>query len=160
MVAMSRQLGDYSNQPPPGIIGSGHTNVPSVPGMNTTQYQQYSHRGGASGFAGNGRQQGELSYGSGGHQYQMPPAGMGPPGGVYMPPGVMPPPVIGGRGRGRGPPFMGGRMGGTRFCAVKLRGLPFGVKEYEIGMFLVCLCKGFYHHSAYVSMHDPKCLNI
>jgi hypothetical protein len=36
-----------------------------------------------------------------------------------------------------------GMMGGQpmgRFCAVKLRGLPFGVREYDIAMFLVGIC--------------------
>jgi hypothetical protein len=26
---------------------------------------------------------------------------------------------------------------GARFCVIKLKGLPFGVKDYEIGLFLV-----------------------
>ena len=49
-----------------------------------------------------------------------------------------------------GPPPMSGPWGGhgmhapvgsgQRFCAVKLRGLPFGVSEMEVGMFLVGNC--------------------
>ena len=38
----------------------------------------------------------------------------------------------GGGGRGGG-----GGSGGPRFAAVRLRGLPFGVREYEIAVFLV-----------------------
>jgi len=70
------------------------------------------------------------------------PRGGGYGGGGMMegPPGGMP-----WVGHGMPPPHGGA---GARFCAVKLRGLPFGVKEYEIGMFLVgyvifpnCVCR-------------------
>jgi len=44
-------------------------------------------------------------------------------------------------GRGDGATVGGGRggggSGGPRFAAVRLRGLPFGVREYEVAMFLV-----------------------
>ena len=136
------QPGGHSNQPPPGNPGIGSKSAPPLPGMNTIQHQPYQYRGGPSGFTGDGHQQGQLPYGN---SHQIPPGGVVPAGRGYMHPGMVPPPIVGGgRGRGRGPPFMGGRMGGARFCAVKLRGLPFGVKEYEIGMFLVCLCWGDY----------------
>lgn len=133
------QPGGQPNQPPPGSTGFGPTNGPPVPGMNTNQQQTYHYRGGPSGFSGDGRHQAHLPYGSG---HQVPPGGVMPPPGGFMAPGMVPP-VVGGRGRGGAPPYMGGRMGGVRFCAVKLRGLPFGVKEYEIGMFLVCIFWGF-----------------
>lgn len=133
--------GGRSNRPPTGNTGFGSTNAPPISGMNSNQQQPYQYGGGHSSFAGDGRQQGHVPFGNG---YQAPPGGVVPPVGGYMHPRMIPPPMIaGGRGGGRGPPFMGGRMGGARFCAVKLRGLPFGVKEYEIGMFLVCHCRGF-----------------
>lgn len=60
--------------------------------------------------------------------------------------GGPPPHVMGGMGM----PAYGAPAGGpgARFCVIKLKGLPFGVKEYEIGLFLVgivesllvCLC--------------------
>lgn len=51
-------------------------------------------------------------------------------------PGGGPPPHVMG---GMGMPAYGAPPGGpgARFCVIKLKGLPFGVKDYEIGLFLV-----------------------
>lgn len=51
-------------------------------------------------------------------------------------PGGGPPPHAMG---GMGMPAYGAPPGGpgARFCVIKLKGLPFGVKDYEIGLFLV-----------------------
>lgn len=85
-----------------------------------------------------------------------PPPGGAPPPGHYHPPGPphhggpgYPPPGGYGPGPGYGydgppayepgpPPFRGmGGMPSSFFACVKLRGLPFGVQEAEVGMFLV-----------------------
>lgn len=158
--------GGHSNQPPPGSSGFGSANAPPIPGINNVQQQPYHYGGGPSGFAGDGRPQGQMPFGNG---HQVSPGGMVPPVGGFMHPGMVSPPVIpGGRGRGRGPPFMGGRMVGARFCAVKLRGLPFGVKEYEIGMFLqvepvdvvIVLRNGKPNGDAFVILSHPSELDV